>query len=66
MAALFAARLAAQLPLYFGGHVAALGTVKLAMGAPPFAALLWVSWLIMRPVLRPAPEADAPGGGGQA
>ncbi|MDR2453590.1 MAG: DUF3159 domain-containing protein [Bifidobacteriaceae bacterium] len=54
MAALFALRLAVQLPLYFSGQVAALGTVKLALGAPPFAALLWLSWLIMRPVLRPA------------
>ncbi|MDR2253656.1 MAG: DUF3159 domain-containing protein [Bifidobacteriaceae bacterium] len=54
---LFAARLAVQLPLYFGGRVALLGTVKLAMGAPPFVAVLWVCWLIMRPVLRPAPQA---------
>jgi hypothetical protein len=51
MAALFAARLAVQLPLYFAGKVALLGTIKLAMGAPPFVALLWVSYLIMRPVL---------------
>ncbi|MDR2378615.1 MAG: DUF3159 domain-containing protein, partial [Bifidobacteriaceae bacterium] len=51
MAGLFAARLAVQLPLYFAGQVALLGTLKLAMGAPPFVALLWVSWLIMRPVL---------------
>jgi hypothetical protein len=63
MAALFAGRLAAQLPLYLGGHVAALGTVKLALGAPPFVALLWLSWLIMRPVLRPAAGAapETPG-----
>ncbi|MDR0365812.1 MAG: DUF3159 domain-containing protein [Bifidobacteriaceae bacterium] len=58
MAGLFAARLAVQLPLYFAGQVALLGTLKLAMGAPPFVALLWISWLIMRPVLH-RPEADA-------
>jgi hypothetical protein len=51
MVGLFAARLAVQVPLYFAGEVALLGTFKLAMGAPPFVALLWLSWLIMRPVL---------------
>ncbi|MDR2567235.1 MAG: DUF3159 domain-containing protein [Bifidobacteriaceae bacterium] len=66
MVALFAARLAVQLPLYFAGQVALLGTLKLAMGAPPFVALLWVSWLIMRPVLQKDEDgagqpADDPG-----
>jgi hypothetical protein len=59
MVVLFAARLAVQLPLYFSGQVALLGTLKLAMGAPPFVALLWLSWLIMRPVLQNAPEAGS-------
>ncbi|MDR2373091.1 MAG: DUF3159 domain-containing protein [Bifidobacteriaceae bacterium] len=65
MVGLFAARLAVQLPLYWAGQVALLGTLKLAMGAPPFVALLWLSWLIMRPVLRrpPAPGEREPGGG---
>ncbi|MDR1118199.1 MAG: DUF3159 domain-containing protein [Bifidobacteriaceae bacterium] len=57
VAGLFAARLAVQLPLYFAGEVVPLGTVKLAMGAPCFVAVLWLAWLIMRPVLRPAPPA---------
>ncbi|MDR0592290.1 MAG: DUF3159 domain-containing protein [Bifidobacteriaceae bacterium] len=59
MVGLFAARLVVQLPLYLAGQVALLGTFKLAMGAPPFVALLWLSWLIMRPALRSAPAAPA-------
>ncbi|MDR1440998.1 MAG: DUF3159 domain-containing protein [Bifidobacteriaceae bacterium] len=67
MVALFAARLAVQLPLYFAGsapgQVALLGTVKLAMGAPPFVALLWLSWLIMRPVVHRTGPAEESGAG---
>jgi hypothetical protein len=55
---LFAARLAVQLPLYFSHQTALLGIAKLAMGAPPFVALLWLSWLIMRPVMKPGPAAE--------
>lgn len=47
-AALFAARLAVQLPLYFAGNVAALGTLKLLMGLPLFAPLVAVTWLAVR------------------
>ena len=47
-AALFFARLAAQLPFYFAGNVAALGTVKLVMGIPLFAIVLAVTWLTAR------------------
>ncbi|MDR1186434.1 MAG: DUF3159 domain-containing protein [Bifidobacteriaceae bacterium] len=64
MVALFAARLAVQVPLYFSGQVALLGTFKLAMGAPPFVALLWLSWLIMRPALRL--DQGGAGGAGEA
>jgi hypothetical protein len=52
VAGLFAARLAAQVPLYLAGNVPVLGTVKLAMGVPCFVAALWVAWLIMRPALQ--------------
>lgn len=41
-------KLAVQLPLYFGGAVAALGTARLAMGLPYFALTLWVLWLLVR------------------
>ncbi len=47
-AALFAARLAVQLPLYFADNFAALGTLKLVMGLPLFAPLVAVSWLAVR------------------
>lgn len=49
MAAVFALRLAVQVPLYLAGEdaVAALGTAKLAMGLPLFAVALWVTWLLV-------------------
>jgi len=47
-AALFAARLAVQLPLYFAGDVVALGTLKIVMGLPLFAPMLAVTWLTVR------------------
>lgn len=48
--ALFVARLAVQLPLYFGNDVAALGITKLIMGIPLYAPLLLVTWLVVRSV----------------
>jgi len=47
-AALFFTRLAVQLPLYFAGDVATLGTLKLVMGLPLFAPLVAVTWLAVR------------------
>lgn len=58
MAAVFALRLAVQVPLYLAGQVAALGTAKLAMGVPLFALSLWVTWLL---VAGPAARAARPG-----
>lgn len=49
-AALFAARLAVQLPFYFANDVTALGTFKIAMGLPLFAPLVAVTWLAVRAV----------------
>lgn len=54
-AALFAARLLVQLPLYFAGDVTALGTLKLVMGLPLFAPLVAVTWLAVR-ALYPSPR----------
>ncbi len=52
-----AIRLAIQLPLYFAGATAALGTARLALGAPYFALTLWVMWLMVRRVeLAPTPQ----------
>lgn len=47
-ALLFYARLGVQLPFYFAGDVATLGTVKLVMGIPLFATLLAVTWIVVR------------------
>ena len=55
MAAVFALRLAVQLPLYWGAEVAALGAAKLAMGVPLFAVALWITWLL---VASPGARAD--------
>jgi len=57
-AGLFAARLIVQVPLYFAGDVAALGTFKLVMGLPLFAPLIAVTWLVVR-ALYPHAEASA-------
>jgi len=58
---LFALRLAVQLPLYYTGNIALLGTAKLLMGYPLYAPFLLVSWLIVRAVypksLRPATKS---------
>lgn len=47
-AGLFFARLGVQLPFYFSGDVATLGTVKLIMGIPLFAVVLAVTWIVSR------------------
>ena len=57
-AALFAARLLVQFPLYLADNVAALGTLKLVMGIPLFAPLLAVSYLVVRALYPPAPKED--------
>lgn len=46
--ALFAARLIAQVPLYQADNVAWLGTVRIVMGVPLFAVVLFVTWLLIR------------------
>lgn len=56
--ALFAARLAVQLPLYLSGSIEALGTLKLIMGLPLYAPLLVLSWFMARAVFAPAPRGD--------
>lgn len=47
-AALFALRLAVELPLYFAGATQALGALKLVLGIPLYAGMLWVTWLLVR------------------
>ncbi len=45
---MFGLRLGVQLPLYWAGEVAWLGTAKLAMGLPLTALALWLSWMLVR------------------
>lgn len=56
--ALFAGRLAVQLPLYFAGLTVALGFTKLLMGVPLYATLVLVSWLVTRAVYPPKQAPD--------
>lgn len=45
-AGVFFARLAVQVPFYYAGDVATLGTVKLIMGIPLFASMLAITWIV--------------------
>jgi hypothetical protein len=47
-AGMFAVRLAVELPLYFAEATQALATMKLLLGVPLYAGVLWVTWLLMR------------------
>lgn len=47
---LFAVRLAVEVPLYLAGEVEWLAGVKLLLGIPLYAAMLWVTWLLVRTV----------------
>jgi hypothetical protein len=53
----FALRLTVQVPLYFAGATAALASTKLIMGLPFYAAMLWVTWLLLRSVSPPTSPA---------
>jgi hypothetical protein len=47
---LFALRLAVEVPLYLTAQVELLAAVKLVLGVPLYAAVLWVTWLLVRTV----------------
>ncbi|MCI5825747.1 MAG: DUF3159 domain-containing protein [Arcanobacterium sp.] len=55
--ALFAVRLAVELPLYYAQLTEALGIAKLALGLPLFALAAWFSWVL---VPRPIRQASQP------
>lgn len=59
--ALFSARLIVQLPLYFANEAQWLATSRLLMGLPLYAAVLWVTWLLVKAVYSPrqAPDSTA-------
>jgi len=47
---MFALRLGVQVPLYLAEQAAALAATKLLMGVPLYAAVLWITWLMVRSV----------------
>ncbi len=49
---LFATRLIVELPLYFAGDVVTLGFVKIVLGLPFYLTMIWVSWLLLRRVVK--------------
>ena len=49
-AALFALRLAVEVPLYLAGNTELLAGAKLILGVPLYAGMLWVTWLLVRAV----------------
>ena len=49
---IFGARLLVQWPLYLADNLVALGAARLVMGLPLYAAGLWVTWLMLRSVIR--------------
>ena len=53
--AFFCLRLIVQLPLYFAEELALLATARLVMGLPAYAALLVLTWLLMRGIARLRP-----------
>ena len=48
---LFCFRLSIQLPLYLSGEVGPLAVARVVTGLPLFALGLWLSYLLLRPVL---------------
>ncbi|WP_062385862.1 DUF3159 domain-containing protein [Demequina iriomotensis] len=60
LAAMFALRLAVQVPLLLADQLAVLGTVKLAMGVPLFALTLWGVWLLSRDAAPARAPQDPP------
>lgn len=61
-AGLFLARLGVQLPFYFSGDVATLGTIKIIMGIPLFAVALAITWIVSRRLYPSASrQEEAPG-----
>ncbi|MBN9141937.1 MAG: DUF3159 domain-containing protein [Micrococcales bacterium] len=58
-AVLPAVRLAVEVPLYLADDAAGLATMKLLLGIPPYAIVLWVTWLLIRSAWTGAVDAEA-------
>lgn len=52
---LFAARLLVQVPLFLAENITALGVARVVMGVPCYAAVIWLSWLLLRGSIRQQP-----------
>lgn len=57
--ALFAVRLALEVPLYLANNVAALGVVRIITSVPLYAVVLWGTWLLVRGVYAGDRAAEA-------
>lgn len=62
-AALFATRVAVQVPLYLAGLVGPLGVAKLALGWPLFALAAYLSYRVITRARAEAPVPSEPGDG---
>ena len=49
---LFATRLIVEVPLYLAGDVVTLGFVKIVLGLPFYLTMIWISWLLLRGVVK--------------
>ena len=49
---LFSTRLLVEVPLYLAGDVVTLGFVKIVLGLPFYLTMIWVSWLLLRRVVK--------------
>lgn len=58
-AGLFAVRLVIEVPLYLAARVELLAGIKLVTGVPLYAAMLWVTWLLVRSVFGQGGHDDA-------
>lgn len=56
---LFAVRLAVEVPLFLAENATLLGALKLILGVPFYAAMLWVTWLLVRTVYAARRAEDA-------
>ena len=56
--AMFAIRLAVEVPLYIAANAAGLAVAKLVLGVPLYAVVLWISWILVRSVYPPKPKND--------
>lgn len=59
-ACLFALRLVVEYPLYLAHETELLAGAKLLLGVPLYAALVWVTWLLVRAVYFRAQNGAAP------